>query len=271
MAFTLVDGRPSDGVSTSDRGLLYGDGVFRTLRIRAGRPLNWAIQYRLLCDDCAALALPPPAEAVLLGEIRQLGAADAIARIAVTRGVGQRGYGYADPVVPTRLVAVYPDVPVDTEAQREGVRVRRCALTLSEQRRLAGVKSLNRLENVLARAEWRDPGIREGLLLDGADRVIEATSSNLFAVYGGRLVTPDLSRCGVRGAQRERILSLAAVAGVQGVVADLPFSKLMGADEAFLCNSVIGIWPVAACETRQWRRGPVTHALQRLIEQHDAG
>lgn len=271
MASFLVDGQPADGVAPADRGLLYGDGVFRTLRLRAGRPLNWAIQYRLLREDCAALALPTPAESVLLGEIRQLGAGDAIARIAVTRGVGQRGYGYAEPVVPTRLVAAYPDVPVDNAAQREGVRVRRCSLILSEQRRLAGVKSLNRLENVLARAEWRDPEIREGLLLDRAGRVIEATASNLFAVFGRRLVTPDLSRCGVRGAQRERILGFAREAGLEVEVADLPFSNLMGADEAFLANSVIGIWPVAACEARQWRRGPVTHALQRLIEQHDAG
>lgn len=271
MASTLVDGQPAAGVSPADRGLLYGDGVFRTLRIRAGRPLNWAIHYRLLCDDCAALALPPPAEAVLLGELQQLGAGDAIARVAVTRGLGQRGYGFSEPVVPTRVVAVYPDVPVDSKAQREGVRVRRCALVLSEQRRLAGVKSLNRLENVLARAEWRDPGIREGLLLDRASRVIEATASNLFAVFGGRLVTPDLSRCGVRGAQRERILALARAAGLEAKVADIPFSILMGADEAFLANSVIGIWPVTACETRKWRPGPVTRALQRLIEQDDAG
>lgn len=271
MASTLVDGRPAGPLSPADRGLLYGDGVFRTLRLRDGRPLNWAIHYRLLSEDCGALALPVPAEAVLREDIRQLGAGDAICRITVTRGSGQRGYGYSEPITPTRIVAAYPDVPRDEQAQREGVRVRRCALVLGEQRRLAGVKSLNRLENVLARAEWRDPAIREGLLLDAGGRVIEGTMSNVFAVFGGRLSTPDLSRCGVRGAQRERILALASGAGLDTEASDLPFAGLMGADEVFLANSVIGIWPVSACESRQWRPGPVTRVLQNLLEQDDAG
>lgn len=271
MASTLIDGRPAEALPVTDRGLLYGDGVFRTLRLRQGRPLNWPMHYRLLALDCDALGLPVPAEGTLLDDVRQLGPIDAICRISVTRGTGRRGYAYAEPVTPTRIVAAYPDVPRDEAAWREGVVVRRCALVLGEQRRLAGVKSLNRLDNVLARAEWHDPGIREGLILDAGRRVIEGTMSNVFAVFGQRVVTPDLSRCGVRGAQRERLLAIATRAGLEPEAADVPYATLLSADEVFLTNSVIGIWPVSGCEARRWRPGPVTRQLQALLEVDDAG
>jgi 4-amino-4-deoxychorismate lyase len=160
-------------------------------------------------------------------------------------------------------------VPIDERACADGVRVIRCQLVLGEQPRLAGVKSLNRLENVLARAEWRDSEVREGLLADAAGRVIEATMSNVFAVFGRRLVTPDLSRCGVRGAQRERVLELAHAAGVPVEVADISFAGLLDADEVFLANSIIGVWPVSACGERAWKPGPVTREVQALLARDD--
>lgn len=269
MATTLVDGQPAASVTAVDRGLLYGDGVFRTLRVRAGCPLNWRVHQGLLEADCAALGMPCPPEALLREELSRVAPGDAIGRITVTRGSGQRGYSYTQPVVPTRVVSAYPDVPVDVAATREGVRVRRCDLILSEQPRLAGVKSLNRLENVIARAEWQDPTIREGLLADAAGRVIEGTMSNVFAVYGRRLVTPDLSRCGVRGAQRERIRELATAAGLVVDVSDVTFAGLLDADEVFLANSVIGVWPVVALESRAWRPGSLTREIQSLLANAD--
>lgn len=269
MATTLVDGQPAASVPAADRGLLYGDGVFRTLRVRGGRPLNWRIHYRLLEADCVALGLPCPAEALLREELACVAPGDAVGRITVTRGSGQRGYAYTQPVVPSRIVSAYPSVPVDVAATREGVRVRRCHLVLGEQPRLAGVKSLNRLENVIARAEWQDPAIREGLLADAAGRVIEGTMSNVFVAYGRRLVTPDLARCGVRGAQRERIRELALGAGLVVDVSDVTFAGLLDADEVFLANSVIGVWPVAAFESHTWTPGPVTREVQSLLARDD--
>ena len=150
------------------------------------------------------------------------------------------------------------------------MRVRRCDLALSLQPRLAGVKSLNRLENVLARAEWRDPAIREGLLADAQGRLVEGTMSNVFFTRGATLVTPDLSRCGVRGAQRERVLELARAEGIACEVRDVPFGELREAGEVFLTNSLIGLWPVAALDERRWAPGPVARRLQRLIEDEDA-
>jgi 4-amino-4-deoxychorismate lyase len=141
---------------------------------------------------------------------------------------------------------------------------------LGEQPRLAGVKSLNRLENVLARAEWRDPGIREGLLADSGGWLVEGTMSNVFLTVGARLVTPAITRCGVSGAQRERILDLANREGIACEVRDVAFAELRGAGEVFLANSLIGVWPVVALDDRHWKPGPVARRMQERIGDEDA-
>lgn len=271
MATFLVNGRAAQSVQADDRGLMYGDGVFRTLLARGGRPLNWPRHYRLLAHDCSRLALACPVETLLAAEIAQVAPADAVVKVIVTRGSAGRGYASPGNAPPTRIVAGYPPPDASVvEAARDGVRVRRCAIALAIQPRLAGVKSLNRLENVLARAEWNDPAIREGLLADAQGRLVEGTMSNLFLVCGGALVTPAITRCGVAGAQRERVLDLARDEGIACEIRDMGFDEFARADEAFLTNSLIGIWPVVAFD--DWRRpaGPVTRRLQRLLEDDDA-
>jgi 4-amino-4-deoxychorismate lyase len=131
-----------------------------------------------------------------------------------------------------------------------------CALRLGEQPALAGIKHVSRLEQVLARAEWNDAAIGEGLLCDTHGRVISATAANLFAVLGGRLVTPALDHCGVAGVARAEVL-----AQRDCEVRDLTMAELMRADEVFLTNSVRGIVPVAALDDRHWEVGATTRAL----------
>jgi 4-amino-4-deoxychorismate lyase len=265
----LVNGAPADSVAALDRGLAFGDGVFRTLAVHAGRPLNWARHLERLAADCAVLDLPVPDTATLRAEIGRVAPGDAVAKVIVTRGVSTRGYSLPSSPRTTRIVAAF-DLPDPGNAAREGVRVRRCALVLSEQPRLAGVKSLNRLENVLARAEWSDPGIREGLLTDAAGRLIEATAANVFLATGGRLATPRLVRCGVAGAQRARVMALAALAGIACEERDIDFAEIQRADEVFLTNSLIGIWPVVALDERRWEVGGIARRLQSAIAEDDA-
>ena len=238
--------------------------------MRAGRALNWSWHWRRFASDCERLKLPLPAEATLRDEIARVASADATVKVILTRGAGGRGYGIPDALMPTRIVAAFPPPAHDPANARDGVRVRRCALVLSEQPRLAGAKTLNRLENVLARSEWSDAAIAEGLLADATGRVIEGTMSNLFVVRGGVASTPDLTRCGVVGAQRERVRELLAGAGFECRVTDLTWSDLEAADELFLTNSLIGAWPVVRLDERRWAVGPVTQRVQSLIESHDA-
>ncbi|MGE5096838.1 MAG: aminodeoxychorismate lyase [Betaproteobacteria bacterium] len=267
---TLVDGKPADSIAVLDRGLAFGDGVFRTILVRGGRPLNWRWHRARLQADGAALRLAVPAEAVLLSEIAQAAPGDAVVKVIVTRGASTRGYAIPASARPTRIVAAFPPPAYPASHAQEGVAVRRCALVLSAQPRLAGAKTLNRLENVLARSEWDDPAIAEGLLADEQGRVVEGTMSNLFVVRGGRLATPRLDRCGIVGAQRERVRELAARARLACDEGELRWTELADADEMFLTNSLIGIWPVARFEARRWTPGAVTRRLQALLAEDDA-
>lgn len=253
----LVNGVATDSVAATDRGLAYGDGVFRTLLARHGKPRWWQRHYRKLAHDCATLALPCPPEEVLAAELERVTprSGEAVAKIIITRGGGPRGYAPPQSPSPTRIVMAaalpaYPD-----EFARSGVRIRWCRTRVSFQPRLAGVKHLNRLENVLARAEWSDPAIAEGLMLDEDGHIVGGTMTNVFLVESGILVTPPLSRCGVAGVARERILEAAEAHGWACRIEPVATARLLDAEEVLLVNSVIGVWPVAACGGRTWKPG----------------
>jgi len=239
------------------------------MHVRNGRPLNWTHHYRRLAADCETLDLVLPDERDVLAEVARASPDEATVKLIVTRGAGGRGYAPLR-LPPTRVVAAFapPDFP--ESLAREGVRVRRCALVLSEQPRFAGAKTLNRLENVIARGEWTDADIREGLLGDAAGRVIEGTMSNVFVAKGARVSTPGLTRCGVIGAQRERVRELLAAEGIECAERDIRFEEIVDADEVFLTNSLIGAWPVCRFGDRRWMPGPITRRVQALLERHDA-
>ena len=265
----LVNGAAADSVAATDRGLAYGDGVFRTLPVRRGRPQCWQMHYRKLERDCAVLGIACPPAAMLAMDLEQLAreTADFAAKIIVTRGIGARGYAPPQPPSPTRIVmsAALPDYPA--EFNRSGIRVHVCATRLSYQPRLAGVKHLNRLENVLARAEWSDPGVPEGLVLDAEDHVIGGSMSNLLIVESGALVTPELSRCGVAGVTRERVMNAAAKHGMACRETSITQARLLDAQEAMLVNSLIGAWQIGMCAGRSWKPGTVTTRVREWLDE----
>jgi 4-amino-4-deoxychorismate lyase len=234
--------------------------------VRTGRPLNWRWHCARLAADCVALRLPLPDCDLLRAEIARVAPADATVKVILTRGTSTRGYAIAEGIAPRRIVSAFPPPGWPESRARDGVAVRRCALTLAAQPRLAGAKTLNRLENVLARSEWHDPGIAEGLLGDAHGHVVEGTMSNLFVVHGGEVATPRLDRCGVVGAQRERVRELLGAC----VERDVRWEELEAADELFLTNSLIGAWPVARFNGRGYRLGPVVRRVQDAIAQDDA-
>jgi len=254
MPLILVNGKPADCIPADDRGFTYGDGVFRTLAVRAGAVPLWSRHFAKLAADCRALAIEPPSEAVLRADVRLIAGRmpDCALRITVTRGSGGRGYASPVPAMPRRVVVASPLPEYPTEYAVSGVTVRYCTLRLAAQPQLAGIKHLNRLENVLARAEWDDPAIAEGLLCDVEGSVIEGTRCNLFVAERGVLVTPDLSRCGVAGVTRDAIIELAASNNMACRIEPISRERLEAADEVILVNSLIGIWPVARLQARNW-------------------
>jgi len=196
---------------------------------------------------CLRLGIPVPDWESLRQEVlREIGstARQGVVKIIVTRGPGGRGYRSPDRVVPTRIVQYAPWPEHIQEARAEGVAVRVCSSRLGLNPDLAGIKTLNRLEQVMGRSEWSSPAISEGLMCDFEGHIIEGTMSNLFLLRGGVLVTPDLSRCGVAGVMRQVIMRTAQALGIRVSVEDVTLETLMHSDGLFLSNSLIGIWPI---------------------------
>lgn len=261
-----INGAPGEQLSIRDRGLAYGDGLFETIAVRGGRPRLLARHMTRLAEGCRRLAIPLDLalmESELLAFAAQLG--EGVAKLLVTRGEGLRGYAPPQPCQPLRILqgAAMPQYP--TSHAEQGVRLFPCVTRLAEQPLLAGLKHLNRLEQVLARAEWQDAEHAEGLMRDASGRVIEGVYSNLFLAKEGVLCTAELSRCGVAGVMRAELLEQARALGISVEVRDIAYDELLAADEVFLCNSLYGIWPVRALQERHWPLGPLTRKLQAIV------
>lgn len=264
-----INGEERDQVAVNDRGLLYGDGVFETMAVRAGSLPLLDRHMARLGRGLRRLGIDGLDLALLAAEVRRCcaGVDQAVARLTVTRGPSLRGYQPPAVPEPTRILSL-SDWPRDLARRAgEGVVIRLCRQRLATQPVLAGIKHLNRLEQVLARAEWRDPRIAEGLMLDDAGRPVCGTMSNLFVVRDGRLLTPSVDRCGVAGVMRGLVLELAGEAGLDCSQADLSLEDALTADEMFLTNAIIGIWPVRQCAQAVFPSRSLAEVLQgRLVQ-----
>lgn len=256
----IVNGDRRTQVAATDRGLLYGDGLFETILFVHGAAPLWSRHMQRLARSSASLLLPGPEVHLLAQEAAEVaeGMPRAVVRITLTRGSGARGYGLPENVNPTRIVAAFDPPFIPTDWYARGIRVRFGELRLSAQPRLAGIKHLNRLEQVLARAEWSDPEVVEALLFDESDCLVSATAANVFVARGGKLSTPALDRCGVAGVAREEVLAHCPDLEVR----EIGREELMQADEIFLSSSVRGILPMRELDGRAFAPGPFARALQ---------
>jgi len=266
----LVDGECRSQIEVSDRGLQYGDGLFETIAVRYRQAVFWREHFDRLQAGCLRLRIPVPDHERLLAEITQLctqsPTCSSVLKLIITRGVGGRGYRPPDLVEPTRILSLhpYPDYPSDF--QLEGVVVRFCDTRLAINPLLAGLKHLNRLEQVLARAEWQNPDIQEGIMLDVNGWVIEGTMTNLFYVKSGILYTAMLNESGILGIMRQKIIELAQQQGLQVCEQRYTKNDLLSADEVFLTNSLISIWPVKQIEQQVFTVGIVTKQLIQWLQ-----
>lgn len=263
----LINGQPQQTLSIYDRGLQYGDGVFETMAVHNGRIPLWPFHWQRLQRGCERLRLPLPDQTQLEEEWQQIaaGQANAIIKIIYTRGSGGRGYQFPEHVQPTRIVVGYPWREYPAEHSHQGVSIRLCATRLSSNPQLAGIKHLNRLEQILARNEWQNANCVEGLMLNQQNQVIDGTMSNLFIVRERKLLTPALDEAGVAGVMRALILQIAETTGISYEIGHLSLADVQTADELFICNSVFGIWPVTQLEQHRYLVGVQTRQLQQAI------
>lgn len=261
-----INGKAGDQLAVSDRGLAYGDGLFETIKVLGAKPLRLQRHLARLANGCQRLWLTVDlalVEAELLAFAAQLG--EGVMKLIITRGEGLRGYVLPEPAQYMRIIQGSALPYYDLAHAHAGIKLFACQTRLARQPLLAGLKHLNRLEQVMARHEWQDTHYAEGLLLDAELEVIEGVFSNLFMVKDAALFTPALTHCGVAGVMRAEIIAYAQKMQIPCTEASITLEQFLAADEVFFCNSLYGIWPVTQYQARTWPVGPVTRKLQSLI------
>jgi 4-amino-4-deoxychorismate lyase len=267
-----VNGVTDGTIDHRDRGLQYGDGLFETMRVHRGTVRLLDHHLERLADGCKRLGIAVPGVARLRRELSRAAApaSDAVLKLIITRGVGRRGYRPTGDEKVTRIVSLYPLSRKLLDATATPARVRLCRTRLGANEALAGLKTLNRLESVLARAEWRDPRIWEGLMRDADGAIVCGTMSNLFIRTRSQLATPLLDRCGVAGVMRRWVLEQAGALELQTCESRLRWEDVAGADEVFMTNAVAGVVPVAALLNGRTSVRPLhqrtAHELRDLLE-----
>lgn len=250
---TLINGVAADHINIDDRSIHYGDGLFETILCEGNNLFYWSQHYHRLQSSAQQLKIVCPDEQVLLDDIAkllennkvELSAAEphCAIKIVISRGSGERGYRYSKTLSANRFV-LFSTVEADYSSFLSGKLIRGdlciCQQQVSINESLAGLKHLNRLENVMARSEWNAQYI-DGLMLNANNNVIEGTMSNLFAVRDKQLLTPDLKLSGVNGVMREAVIRLAADSDIKLSVDNLTLDDLKNMDELFITNSLIGM------------------------------
>ncbi len=280
----LINGEFNDSIDVFDRGFMYGDGLFETIRVVKGEPLLWGYHTKRLTDGCYKLGLPVDSgltSRLRLGLERVVKQAEkyaevCVVKIVVTRGGGGRGYQQPEQVKITEVIICYPAPEYSSSCSSEGVELRTCFHRLSENPALAGIKHLNRLDQVLASkeiAQWKmlaaakEVSHLEGLMLDQSGHMIEGTKSNILLFEDGGIVSPDTRLCGVDGVARNYIFDCAKQIGLGtriDTVLPASISKFKG---MAITNSVLGIWPVCRLDGVKLPISPLVYDIQRLLNE----
>jgi 4-amino-4-deoxychorismate lyase len=266
---TWVDGVLAESLPLPDRGLDFGDGLFETVLLVHGHVLYFDLHLRRLERGFQVLGFPNCAPLVRSQILSILGSHSftkmAAMRVTITRGAGPRGYAPPDVTVP-RIIITCTNLADDQYRQMAcPARLSLASVRWGCQPNLAGLKHLNRLEQVMAAAEKTKAGVDEVVMSGQDGSIVSVSSGNIFLYADGDLITPDLSQCGVRGTRRELILeSLAPALGLSTRVTRVSEAQLEEADEVFYCNALLGVRPVAHYASRTWLRHGVCEALHEL-------
>jgi len=258
-------------ISVYDHGLLYGDGVFEGLRSYGGKVFRLEQHLTRLWNSAKAILLEIPmtreAMAKAINETLKVnGLADGYIRLIVTRGAGTLGLDpnrTADPqvIVITDLIKVYPD-----ELYREGLEIITASTMRNHPAALSPrIKSLNYLNNILAKIEGLQAGCMEALMLNHKGEVAECTADNIFIVRDGVLFTPPTDAGALEGITREAVIELARQAGLEVREVSMTKHDVYIADECFLTGTAVEVIAVVKVDSRKigsGAPGPITRDLK---------
>lgn len=267
MADWYCDGNPVEHIPVDDRGFQYGDGLFETIAIRGGEARLWPLHLDRLQQGCTVLNIEKPsyeelAEGLSHAVFSSAGSSTRrIVKLVVTAGSGERGYRRTT-AKPAIFFGVFEAATAPRSMYRDGVESVLCATRLAAGSPTAGLKTLGRTEQVLARSEIKT---FEGFMMDADDHLICGTMSNVFFVRGKSIATPSVDRCGVAGVMRQHVMSCLGADGHDVTVQEVQRADLAQFDEVFISNSQIGVVPVAACEDQRWGVGDVTRRVMATM------
>ena len=270
----LVNGQAQDFLPISDRAVHYGDGLFETVKIKARTPLFWDRHIARLRTSCQRLQIPCDfrlLEAEVSEVLNSLENHDQrchILKLIVTRGSGGRGYNPPSIVSATRIVQLHSFPEGYANNAVNGIHAQLCRHPVSRNSMLAGMKHLNRLDQVMASMELSKSS-DEGLMCDDTQHLIEGIKTNVFLILDGKISTPALTEAGIAGILRDVLLEYFYDQGKPVDVRQIHIGELKRASELFVCNSVLGIWPLIALSNAgadlSFPIGPVTREVQGFL------
>ncbi len=261
---TLIDGKEKDNLSLFNRNVQYGDGLFETCISKNNKILFWEKHLSRIDAGCKKLKIKNLDEAIWIKDVKKAlsltSKKNCVVKLILSRGNSQRGYSYPDNISPVRIVIV--SELKDIQAKKS------FSLEYAESGYhsnpiLAGIKHCNRIEQILARATLKRD---EAIMLDENQNIISVTQGNIYMIFGQRLVTPKLDRCGVIGSRRSLILDLAESLELKVEQTNIPKNEAKKADEVFISNSIIGIQPVSSIENCQFPKSAITEQINKAFE-----
>ncbi|MBV1882625.1 MAG: aminodeoxychorismate lyase [Pseudomonadales bacterium] len=273
--YTWINGKAAEQLAVEDRAIAYGHGVFETVCVLSAKPQLWSLHLNRLASGCRRLYIPLDLNQIQiqLNQFLDFFAieGDGVLKIVVTAGCGGRGYAIPSVIEPNVVLLWFAHSPAKNNEHQKGITATVCDARLARQPLLAGLKHLNRLEQVIAKQELNtcNEDLAEGIMLDTEGFIIEGVTSNLFMVSNGVLATPQLDHAGIAGVMRELILSKAESVAVTVEIGNFSVDSLIAAEEVFFCNSLIGVWPltklVGCGEPVRWMYGETTRLIQKTI------
>ncbi|BBT62341.1 4-amino-4-deoxychorismate lyase [Aeromonas hydrophila] len=263
----LINGIPTDSVSAMDRGLAYGDGHFTTLLVKDGRPVWWSAHLARLQQASARLGLAELDWQQLGDEVAGMARDQTLAviKVMLTRGSGGRGYDGTACHAPTRILSLAAYPAHYPAWQQTGIPLLVCQQRLGDAPMLAGLKTLNRLEQVLLKSELAARSGVEGIVLNSRGFLVEGVSANLFWRRGRTVFTPDLTHCGIDGIMRRHVMAMLKQMSIELRVVEAPLESLWQAEEVWLTNTLMGIVPVTGIGETQYASPVLIRRLQERL------
>ncbi|BAJ02545.1 4-amino-4-deoxychorismate lyase [Shewanella violacea DSS12] len=263
-----VNGELNRHIDPLDRGLTYGDGLFATMRIVEGKIAFLSAHFARLTQGSTRLGFPWSPSEALVTQVKHLAKTQVTGclKLLLTRGTGGRGYGAPQMCEITEVISITPIPTHYASWQRSGISLISSPIKLSQQPRLAGIKHLNRLEQVLIKSETLPTDYQDWLVLDGLNNIAESSMANLFFVEGKQIVTPSISHSGVAGVMREQVIYALLEAGYDVEARPIPYLQLCRYQHVFMTNSLVGILDINNVDDFHFTHANFTHEIRQILQ-----